>query len=312
MKAIALFSGGLDSILAVKLVERQGIDVIPVHFYTWFTGHKEESFVKMCAKEYGIRPIVVDVSQKFLDVLFAPKYGYGQGMNPCIDCKIFFFREAKRIMEEREAKFIVSGEVVGQRPMSQRKDTLKLIEKESGLEGLILRPLSAKVLPETLPEKLGWVDRNALEGIQGRGRKRQLELAREFGIKSIPSPAGGCILTDPTFSKRLKILMEVVGRPSLDEIRLLRLGRMFRLKGCILIIGRNERENQILSDFDRVWRSEDGKVTAVAVGETTGKERTIAGIILRYARIPSGRVVGPEGTITAEALPPEEVHSLLV
>ena len=311
-KAVALFSGGLDSILAVKLVESQGVEVIPLHFYTWFTGNNSRRFVEECQKNYGISPKIIDLQEEFLDILFSPKYGYGQGMNPCIDCKIFFFRKAKELMETLGASFVVSGEVIGQRPMSQKKDALKIIEKESGLEGLILRPLCAKLLPETIPEKKGWVDRERLEAIQGRGRKRQLELAREFGLKHIPSPAGGCILTDPTFSTRLKALMEISPKPDLDQIKLLRLGRLFRVGDCLVVVSRTPKEAEKLSQAKNAWILENISVSAVCFGNCKDKMEIVAGILLRYGKLPRGRVLTPEGAITAAALAPEEVHRYLV
>lgn len=242
VRALALFSGGLDSILAVKLMEEQDVEVIPIHFYTWFTGNSSSSFVKECEENYKIKPVIVDVQKDFLEVLFNPKYGYGQGMNPCVDCKIFFFKKAKELLKEYNASFVVSGEVVGQRPMSQRKDAIRIIEKESGLEGLIVRPLSGKLLPPTIPEQVGIIDRNKLEAIQGRGRKRQLELAKKYGLKKIPSPAGGCILTDPTFSTRLKKLLEIKPKPELNQIKLLRVGRLFQMEDCLLVVSRTPSE----------------------------------------------------------------------
>ena len=308
LKAVALFSGGLDSILAVKLIEEQGIEVIPLHFYTWFTGRRDRNFIAQCQRDYGITPEVVDVREEFLKVLLNPRFGYGQGMNPCIDCKIFFFKKAKELMKDYGARFVISGEVVGQRPMSQRRDTLKLIEKESRLEGLIVRPLSGRLLPPTVPEKEGWIRRELLEDIQGRGRKRQLELAQKFGLKSIPSPAGGCILTDPTFSSRLRQLIEIVEEPSLEEISLLRRGRVFRVDKCLFIVFRDS----IPAELKGIWRTEDGRVCGYPMGDTRGIEDVLAGILLRYAKTKKGRVMTPNGAVSASALPPEVVHGYLV
>ncbi len=312
-KAVALFSGGLDSILAVKLVEEQGIRVIPLHIYTWFAGNKSREFLERSRELFGIDPVVLDMQREFFsEVLFSPKHGYGQGMNPCIDCKVFFLKVAKSFMEKEGASFVVTGDVVGQRPMSQKRETLKLIEKEAGLDGLVLRPLSARLLEPTMPEKAGLINRDALEGIQGRGRKRQLELARRFGLKEIPSPAGGCLLTDPTFSKRLKALIEVKKRPKLQEVKLLRLGRILKLNGCILIVARNEREANALPP-EELWATEDRGVSGVCVGNCAGLERVIGGILLRYAKKRSGAVITPSGKkVLCTALPPEEVHPLIV
>jgi len=179
-----------------------------------------------------------------------PKHGYGRNMNPCIDCRIFMLKRAKAYMEESGAAFIVTGEVLGQRPMSQRKDAMHLIEREAGLEGFILRPLSAKVLPITIPEKEGWVDREKLLNISGRSRKPQIELADHYGIHDYPCPAGGCLLTDPGFAKRMKDLMVHVPNFSLNDVHLLKMGRHFRLSHTIkLVVGRNEEENQKIQTF---------------------------------------------------------------
>ncbi len=313
MKAVALFSGGLDSILAIKLIESQKIEVIPLHFYTWFTGRIDPDFPKECERCYGISPVVVDLQDEFYRVLMNPKYGYGQGFNPCIDCKILFFKKAGEFTKQEGARFVVSGEVVGQRPMSQRKDTLNLIERESGLEGLIVRPLCAKNLPLSIPEKEGWVDREKLEAIQGRGRKRQLELAKKFSLKKIPSPAGGCLLTDPTFASRIKSLLDVHPNPSLEEVKLLKKGRMFRINGCIFVVARNDTERKQFLKASSAWKEENGLAAGIPIGNTKGKEHTLAGILLRYAKKSHGAVFTPEGkSIKTKALPPEVVHTLLV
>jgi tRNA U34 2-thiouridine synthase MnmA/TrmU len=178
-----------------------------------------------------------------------PKYGYGSNMNPCIDCRILMFRKAKKYMQERGASFIFTGEVLGQRPMSQHKKALKIIEKESGLENLIVRPLSARLLKPTIPEEKGWIDREKLLSIQGRRRLPQMKLADELGIKDYPCPAGGCRLTDPNFAERLKEAFEHK-EYSLENIQLLRYGRHFRLdSGAKVIVGRNEEENKTLLRF---------------------------------------------------------------
>ncbi len=178
-----------------------------------------------------------------------PKYGYGRNMNPCIDCRIFLFKKAKAYMEEIGARFIFSGEVLGQRPMSQHKRAMNLIEKESGLQGLILRPLSAKLLPPTIPEEQHWVDREKLLDIQGRRRLPQLELAKKIRVKDYPCPGGGCRLTDPQFAKRIKEALDF-GEDSIRDIRLLKYGRHVRLpSGAKVIVGRNEEENKILIQY---------------------------------------------------------------
>jgi tRNA U34 2-thiouridine synthase MnmA/TrmU len=186
------------------------------------------------------------VGEEFLEIVKKPKHGYGSNMNPCIDCRILLFKKAKEHLAKVGASFVITGEVLGQRPMSQKLHTMELIEKEAGLEGLVLRPLSAKLLEETIPEKEGWVARDKLLAIAGRGRKEQFSLAHEFGIHDYPCPSGGCLLTDPEFSKRLKDLMK---HQDLDlaDIQLLKVGRHFRLSDKTkLVVGRNELENQRL------------------------------------------------------------------
>jgi tRNA U34 2-thiouridine synthase MnmA/TrmU len=198
----------------------------------------------------GIPLKVFNVSEEYLHVVKHPKHGYGKNMNPCIDCRIFMLKKTKAYMEEVGAAFIVTGEVLGQRPMSQRKEAMRLIEKEGGLEGFILRPLSAKVLPTTIPEKEGWVDREKLLNISGRSRKPQIELAEHFGIRDYPCPAGGCLLTDPGFSKRMKDLLLYHPDFSLNDVHLLKMGRHFRFSHLVkLVVGRNEEENQRIRTF---------------------------------------------------------------
>jgi len=254
MKAIALLSGGLDSTLAAKVVMEQGVELEALNFLTVFctcTNRGETCLASQKAVEnLGIPLRVFNVSEDYLNVVKLPKHGYGRNMNPCIDCRIFMLKKTKAYMEEMGASFIVTGEVLGQRPMSQRKDAMRLIEKEAGLEGIILRPLSAKVLPTTLPEREGWVDRGKLLNISGRSRKPQIELAKYFGIRDYPCPAGGCLLTDPGFAKRMKDLMLHNPDFSLNDVHLLKMGRHFRLSHLVkLIVGRNEEENQKIQTF---------------------------------------------------------------
>jgi tRNA U34 2-thiouridine synthase MnmA/TrmU len=193
---------------------------------------------------------VLNVSEEYLSVVKNPKHGYGSNMNPCIDCRIFMLRKAKAYMEESGASFIVTGEVLGQRPMSQRRDAMRLIEKEAGLEGFILRPLSAKFLPASIPENEGWIDREKLLKIQGRSRKPQIQLADHYGIRDYPCPAGGCLLTDPGFAKRMKDLLRYFPDFSLNDVHLLKVGRHFRLSSKLkLVVGRKEEENQKIRTF---------------------------------------------------------------
>ncbi len=246
IKAVALFSGGLDSILAVKLIQEQGIEVKGVNFKTPFFG-LDEAFV--IAKDLDINLEIIDITEELLKILKKPKHGFGKNMNPCIDCHALMFKKAGEYMTKIGASFILSGEVLGERPMSQNRNSLNIIEKESGFSGRILRPLSALLLAETIPEKEGLVDRNKLLDISGRSRKRQMELAAKMGIEDYPSPAGGCKLTEPAFSKRLRDLFTQESF-SLEEIKLLKLGRHFRLSRDIkLVVGRNKEENEQLLNF---------------------------------------------------------------
>jgi tRNA U34 2-thiouridine synthase MnmA/TrmU len=246
IKAVALFSGGLDSILAVKLIQEQGIEVRGVNFRTPFFG-LDKNLASI--KYLDIDLEIIDITQELLEVLRNPRYGFGKNMNPCIDCHILMFKKAGEYMTKIGASFILSGEVLGERPMSQNRNSLSRIERESGFEGRILRPLSALLLAETIPEKEGLVDRNKLLDISGRSRKRQMELAVKMGIEDYPSPAGGCKLTEPAFSKRLRDLFTQENF-SLKEIELLKLGRHFRLsKDIKLVVGRNKEENEQLQNF---------------------------------------------------------------
>src|SRR5680860_1597201 len=239
IKAVALFSGGLDSILAVKLIEEQGIKVKGVNFKTPFFG-PDKTF--LAAK-------ILDITQELLEILRNPKHGLGKNMNPCIDCHTLMIKKAGEYMAKIGASFIFSGEVLGERPMSQNRNSLNVIERESGFEGRILRPLSALLLTETIPEKEGLVDRNKLLDISGRSRKRQMELAAKMEIGDYPSPAGGCKLTEPAFSKRLRDLF-TQGVFSLEDIELLKLGRHFRLSTNVkLVVGRNKEENEKIKEF---------------------------------------------------------------
>src|SRR4030043_2298018 len=254
MKAIALLSGGLDSTLAAKVVIEQGIELEALNFRTVFctcaTRGATCQASQKAVETLGIPLRVFNVSEEYLGVVKHPKHGYGRNMNPCIDCRIFMLKKAKAYMEESGAVFIVTGEVLGQRPMSQRKDAMRLIEREAGLEGFILRPLSAKVLPTTIPEKEGWVNREKLLNISGRSRKPQIQLANHFGIRDYPCPAGGCLLTDPGFAKRMKDLMMNDPKFSLNDVHLLKMGRHFRLSPRLkLVVGRNEEENQKIQTF---------------------------------------------------------------
>lgn len=254
MKAVALLSGGLDSTLAARVVMDQGVGLEALNFMTVFctcTNRGATCLASQKAVEtLGIPLKVLNVSEEYLGVVKHPRHGYGRNMNPCIDCRIFMLKKAKARMEESGASFIVTGEVLGQRPMSQRRDAMRMIEKEAGLEGLILRPLCAQVLPPTIPEKEGWVNREKLLKIQGRSRKPQIELAGRYGIHDYPCPAGGCLLTDSGFAKRMKDLMVHHPDFSLNDVHLLKMGRHFRFSHKVkLVVGRQEEENQKIQTF---------------------------------------------------------------
>ncbi|MFA5872286.1 MAG: tRNA 4-thiouridine(8) synthase ThiI [Parcubacteria group bacterium] len=244
---LALFSGGLDSILAVKILEAQGIDVTALTFVSYFFDSVQ---AEKSAKENGINIAIRDISQKHLAIVKSPRFGRGAGMNPCVDCHLLMLREAKKIARKTGYDFIATGEVLGQRPMSQNIEALKLIEKKANLEGQILRPLSALVLPETEMEKSGIVDREKLLGISGRSRKEQMKLAEEMGVKSYPSPAGGCILTDKEFSEKLKKLLLEVRTIRKSDMELLRVGRHFWIGKTRIILGRNHEENLRLKKLE--------------------------------------------------------------
>ncbi len=250
-----MLSGGLDSTLAAKLMLEQGIELIGVNFVSIFcncTSRKKReagclSEALQAGKELGITVKTYPKGMDYFKIVENPKYGYGKGMNPCIDCRIYMLKRAKALMGEFGASFIVTGEVLGQRPMSQHRHQMALIEKESGLEGLILRPLSAHLLPETIPEKLKIVDRGKLLDISGRSRKRQIELARIAGINDYPCPSGGCMLTDRIFSRRLKDLFTYKKNYTMTDLKLLKVGRHFRISPeAKAIVGRNESENRII------------------------------------------------------------------
>ncbi|MDD3495735.1 MAG: hypothetical protein PHN83_04820 [Dysgonamonadaceae bacterium] len=250
---LLLFSEGLDSYLAGKLMKRQGIKVIAVRFITPFFGwslkQNPAPFYDKVAELGFDEGKIIDITNEYLDVLNHPAYGYGSYANPCIDCKMCMLHKALEIMEKEHADFITTGEVVGQRPMSQNKQAMNLIQRKSGAEDILLRPLCAKLLPPTLPEQKGWVNREELLAISGRSREEQLKLAREFGIKDIPSPAGGCLLTDPAIGSRVqKVLRE--NRPLTPlTAELLTLGRHIFEEDRWMVLGRNREENRAIFDL---------------------------------------------------------------
>ncbi len=245
-KVLAFVSGGLDSHLAVAFMQAQGLEVEGVSYFSHFTGGLKEGsvgkWVKAIQDHFKIKMHYKFLREEFVDMIANAKYGYGKGINPCIDCKVLMFSKGRELMEEIGASFVVTGEVIGQRPMSQLKRSLAIIERDSGLGGLILRPLSAKVLEPTIPEKEGWVDRELLGDIEGRSRSKQMEYAQQFGITKYPQPAGGCILTEKVFAKKMRDTLNH-GYESINEFWELQFGRALRLRDdAKAIAGRNERE----------------------------------------------------------------------
>ncbi len=292
-KAVGLLSGGLDSALAIYLVKRQGIDVTALHFPSFFSPSdptREDSPVQVLARQLDVPLTFKPKGNDFLQLIRNPRYGHGKNLNPCVDCRIYTFIKARELMEEIGATFLVTGEVVGQRPMSQRRDTMRLIDKQSGCLGLVLRPLSAKVLPPTRPETEGIVDREQLLGVAGRGRKVQLRTASELGLFGYSSPAGGCLLTEKVFSRRLCDLLEEKEEPSQEDLELLKVGRHIRVRrGLKLVVGRNDSENRRLESLQKagVMFTPSGfpGPHVLAVGSPGLDEAALIGsIIRRYAK----------------------------
>jgi tRNA-uridine 2-sulfurtransferase len=251
VKAISLLSGGLDSILATELVKRQGIEVIAYNVKTPFGIPKKDgtSEATQAAEQLKVPLKVQEVDLEYIKMLRNPKHGYGKNINPCVDCKIFILKQAKKYAKEIGADFLFTGEVLGERPMSQHGPALKTIADEAGLKGKLLRPLSAKLMAETEAEKKGLIDRNNLLSIQGRSRKPQMELAKEYGIMVYPSPAGGCLLTCEEYAKKLRDLFEHKKRVSVEDVALLRIGRHFRAGKNKIVVGRNQAENIFLTTY---------------------------------------------------------------
>jgi tRNA-specific 2-thiouridylase len=252
MRALAMFSGGLDSLLSIHLITSQGIDVTAIYFDIGFGGKVDKrEYLEEAVKKVGATLEIIDIKDDFIqNILFNPVYGYGKNFNPCIDCHANMAKVAHSLLEKYDASFIISGEVVGQRPMSQRVEAMKNVVKLSETNNLLLRPLSAKLLDITTPEEKGWVDREKLLGINGRGRKEQMAYAEKIGLNNYESPAGGCLLTDINFSNKIK---EHIKHDDffIDDIDILKFGRHLRLKdGAKLIISRNQEENSFLGNIN--------------------------------------------------------------
>jgi tRNA-uridine 2-sulfurtransferase len=279
MKALAVFSGGLDSMLAAQLIRRQFIEVLALFFETPFFSSSRPG---QSAAATNLPFKSIDITDIHMGIVKSPRHGYGKNMNPCIDCHTLMLSQAGKMLESEGASFIITGEVLGQRPMSQNMKALSLIARESGFDGLILRPLSALHLAPTVPELKGWVRRDELLGLSGRSRKPQMELAARLGIREYPAPAGGCLLTDVIFSRRLKDLLSSDRQPEVREIELLKVGRHFRVNSQVrLVVGRNQRENEIIESLagDRDLLSQTVTVpgpTVLAVGEVSPEIEELA------------------------------------
>lgn len=293
MRAISLFSGGLDSMIAVKLIKDQGIDVTAVHIKTGFAGTKDISAIlEERAKMAGADFEIIDVREEYIQkVLFSPQYGYGKNFNPCIDCHGYMFRVGKAVMEKLGASFIFSGEVIGQRPMSQRHEALKQVSAiaQDKEEKLILRPLSAKLMEPTTPELEGWVDREKLLDISGRSRERQLALAASYGWEDYESPGGGCLLTEAHYSERLR---EFIAYDALavEDIEILKFGRQFRLpQGAKLAVGRDQEDNagleRIQSDkYISIKLPIPGPFSLLSTDASKEEKALAARVAITYAR----------------------------
>jgi len=294
-KAIALYSGGLDSTLAILVMLRQGIKVTAITFLNHFgcnisdkSSCSREPF--SAAQKFGFEVKLSHLSERFLEIVKNPKHGYGKNMNPCIDCRILMLQEAKKLMDMIGADFLITGEVLGQRPMSQRKSLFPMIDKEAGCRGYVLRPLSAKLLDITIPEQNGIVKRDLLYDFNGRSRKPQMALASEYGLTDYPAPAGGCLLTEPNYAFRLRELLSYKQNPDFKDINLLRVGRHFRFSPeCKIIVGRDQEENRKLLSLagmeDYILTVEGyGSPITLVTGEITNKAlTTAASLCARYS-----------------------------
>ncbi|MDP2901425.1 MAG: hypothetical protein Q8O47_10730 [Candidatus Bathyarchaeota archaeon] len=322
-KALALLSGGLDSTLAVKMVRDMGLEVEAVHFTTPFC-QCDKCSVDTTAERLDVKVHHVFLGEEFLAVVADPPHGRGSQMNVCIDCRILMLRKAKRLAEEIGAGFFVTGEVLGQRPMSQHGSAMRLIEREAGVESLVLRPLSGKLMKETRMEDEGIVDREKLLDISGRRRLPQFELAEKLGVYDYPCPSGGCLLTDPEFAARLRDYLDNDGTPTIETILLLKAGRHFRVGSTRIVVGRNEVENNILEGLARRGgtrmevEGHNGPVTLV-VGDGEDAIRKAAALTVRYSDAPRGEPVwvvvasGDQATrIQAEAIDEGELESIRI
>jgi tRNA-specific 2-thiouridylase len=342
IKAVGMLSGGLDSTLAIRVMLEQNVQVTALHLRTAFSyversrvagrGPAMRSDAEWAAATLGVALEVIDVSDDYLSLVLNPRYGYGSGMNPCVDCRIFLLQRAKAWMEEHDYHFVFTGEVVGQRPKSQMRSSLNTVERESGLRGYLLRPLSAQLLPPTVPEQRGWVDRSKLHAFSGRGRKAQIALAEQFGITGYAQPSGGCCyLIDRTYARRMRDFLahERGDAMTSEQAQLLAVGRHLRLaSGRKVIVGRHERENEYLDacDIEGVWLTtvdHPGPTTLVPGRPTREEIELAAQITASYSdggREPTVRLYvyneasrqGQAEVLTVEPMPKEKIEPLMV
>jgi tRNA-specific 2-thiouridylase len=292
MRALAMFSGGLDSLLSIHLITSQGIDVTALYFDIGFGGRSDKrEYLEDAVKKVGATLQIVDIKDDFVkNILFDPIYGYGKNFNPCIDCHANMAKVAHSLLEKYDASFIITGEVVGQRPMSQRVEAMKNVQKLSQTDNLLLRPLCAKLLDTTTPEEKGWVDREKLMDINGRSRKPQIELAKKIGLDDYESPAGGCLLTDIGFSNKMKEHIEH-DKFALDDIEVLKFGRHLRLKdGAKLVISRKQEENQIFFNIENSKMNKirlqgiKGPISFLSKNATQNDKELAVRLILTYSK----------------------------
>jgi len=326
VRALVLLSGGLDSLLAAKILQEQGLEVVCLGVHTPFLAEGFEERLRRIAARAQLPLEVARVGEEYLEVVRRPHHGYGRHLNPCIDCHALMCRVAARRMEELGCAFLATGEVLGQRPMSQHRQALRIIDRESGLEGLVLRPLSAQLLEPTLPERRGWVDRGRLLGLRGRSRKVQMEMAQRLGLRDYTTPAGGCLLTDPGFCRRLADLMERCPRFDLNDAELLKWGRHIRIgQELRLVIARHGGEARRLVGLARegdllLWVPEDQTLVGLARGKGGAEDLgRCAAILARYLRGASGevevrwqRLGASGGQLRVRAYPPQWVSQLLL
>ncbi len=320
IRALSLFSGGLDSQLAVRILQRQGIAVQALIFKSiFFPATPVESMARGLVETLWVE----DFTPRLVSLIERPRHGRGSGLNPCVDCHLAMLQRAGKIMEEQGLHFICTGEVLNQRPLSQNRAALELVARKSGYGDYILRPLSAQLLPITAPERLGWVDRQALYAFSGRSRKAQTALAQQLGLQDYPQPAGGCLLTEPGYAKRLRELMAHEGLACRDDIIRLRSGRHFRLGQARLIVGRDQAENAHLAELLRPGEialqplnclGPSGLLTGTA---TESEQQLAAGILARYCDAPpSGELIRIEArldqttlVLSAQPLPAGQVEA---